>query len=62
MSQAKHFFFVLGTDNNGLGGYQDYGCIRYGFYPTKIKDVFSDYTPKHYDYYWNAKNKWCGDG
>ena len=47
--------------NWGMGGYQDYGCLRYGFYPTKIKGIFSDRTPKHYEYYWNAKNKWCGD-
>ena len=23
-----------------MGGYQDYGCLRYGFFPNWIKGVF----------------------
>ena len=53
--------YKLCTENHGLGGYQDYGCLRYGFYPTKIKGVFTDSRPTHFEKYWNAKNKWCGD-
>ena len=32
-----------GRDNNdGLGGYVDVGCIRYGFYPNNVKGADRD--------------------
>ncbi|KAL8871781.1 MAG: hypothetical protein Q9174_002458 [Haloplaca sp. 1 TL-2023] len=54
--------FIECRGNHGHGGYQDFGCVRYGFYPTRIKGVFTDAVERHYELYWNAKNKWCGDG
>lgn len=43
--------YILCTNNNELRKYQNYECIRYEFYSTKIKEVFSDTTSKHYEYY-----------
>ena len=37
-------------NNNGLGGYYDVGCLRYGFYPTRIPGVFAN--PPRPDLYW----------
>ena len=42
----KLIFFLLidvcEGDNNGLGGYVDVGCIRYGFYPNNVKGADRD--------------------
>ena len=39
----------------------DYGCVRYGFYPTVIEGVFADSeVQKGYDKYWHAPNNYCG--
>ncbi|KAL9129683.1 MAG: hypothetical protein Q9217_001925 [Psora testacea] len=44
--------------NHGIGGYQDYGCVRYGFYPTNINGVFA--SPPHPEKYWEANMNLCG--
>ena len=31
--------------NHGLGGFQDYGCLRYAFAPTSVKDTWG--SPPH---------------
>ena len=37
-------------NNGGLGGYYDVGCLRYGFFPTRIPGVFGN--PPHPELYW----------
>lgn len=27
---------LLGSDNNGIGGYSSTGCLEIGFFPTKV--------------------------
>lgn len=48
----------LGTGNNGLGGFVDVGCLRYGFYPSDIYGVFN--APPHFELYWQANGDICG--
>ena len=53
----------LGTDNRGLGGYWDVGCLRYGFYPTRIPGVITDDGNAHAELYWQqgtyCPSPWC---
>ena len=46
--------FWLGKGNQGLGGYQDYGCLRYGFYPNNIPGLYG--TPPHPELYFDLNN------
>ncbi len=44
--------------NSGLGGYQDVGCLRYGFFPSNIDGIFA--SPPHPEKFWQANMNICG--
>lgn len=46
------------TGNSGLGGYQDVGCLRYGFFPSNIDGIFA--SPPHPEKFWQAGMNICG--
>ena len=51
-------FPTIGTGNEGLGGYVDVGCLRYGFFPNKVDGVFGASGPSNPSLFWN-KMHYC---
>ena len=41
-------------NNEGLGGYVDVGCLRYGFFPNKVDGVFGTGGPADPELFWST--------
>ena len=56
MSKADDMTSLLGI-NNGVGGWYDVGCLRYGFWPFTFN---IGANPANYTLFW-PKMSYCGN-